>query len=130
MKVVTKQEIKDMISSGELVKILMQDNEPVQNPPLSNSVNPVRMLYDFSPYIIKVDNHYVPAGYLFYEDTGEENTHFIHDKYASLPQIEFDENSGKYKITGDCADFGGYDVTGFTWYFDSVEDIIKEMKDE
>lgn len=128
MKVVTKQEIKDMINSGELVRVPKQDHKPIQNPPLSKSVYPIMMEYDISEYLIKVNNHYVPAEYLFYLDSGQEKDNYVDDKHAALPKIEY--NGSKYSITFDGPDFGGYDVTSFTWYFDSVEDIIKEMRTE
>lgn len=118
MEVVTKEQIKEMISSGKLVKTPMGQYAGGRGE---------IMKYDFSPYLIKVENHYVPASYLFFADSGQENIQYVDDKHASFPKIRFDDIFKKYRVEFDGADFGGYDVAGFTWYFDSIVDIIKEM---
>lgn len=130
MKVVTKQDIKNMISSGKLIKVQMQNHHPIGGdyPKLSPSMYPITLEYNLLDYLIKVDNHYVSAKYLFYEDSGEERTNYIEDKNASLPRIVFHNDSGKWIVAFDSPDIGGYDVQEFEWYFDSVEDIIKEME--
>ncbi len=121
MKVVTKQEIKDMISNGSLVKSFKK----------SDALDSGHWEYDLSQFLIKVDNHYVSAEYLFWDDSGEyRESDMVEDKNASLPEINFDEKSGKWVIKFDSPDGGGYDVTSFEWYFDSEEDIINEMRRE
>jgi hypothetical protein len=120
-QVVTKEELKELISSGKLVKSFKKED----------ALDSGHWEYDFSNYLIKVDNHYVSADYLFWDDSGEfRESSMVKDKYASLPEIDFDENSGKWYIKFDSPDGGGYDVTSFEWYFDSEEDIINEMRRE
>ena len=87
-----------------------------------------RNLYDFSQYLIKVDNHYVPAEYLFYNDSGELKGEYEDDIKARFPEMGFDEEQNLYYLRFDGADFGGYDVAEFVWYFAKKEDIIKELE--
>jgi len=83
--------------------------------------------------LVKVGNHYVPWAYRNNAepqgDTPSPARHY-EDANASLPSITMDERYGKWKLTFDSADFGGYDVTTLTWYFDNLADLIAMMKGE
>jgi len=57
----TIEKIKEYISKGLIDKIKGLDSR-------GNISN----IYDFSPFLIKVENHYVPAEYYFYDDTANE----------------------------------------------------------
>lgn len=129
MIIVTKEEIKEMILTGKLVKTLHQNDLPAKSPPeLSTSIYPLTMLYDFSPYLIKKDTHYVPADYLFYSDNGEEKKEYIDDINSFFPKLTFDILSDKYTLEFASPDIGGYDTSMFKWYFDSKEELINELQ--
>jgi len=87
--------------------------------------------YKDSKGLIKVDNHYVPWGYRNHAelkgDSPIKEEEYFEDVHACLPTIEWCDTRKKWKVCFDGADFGGYDVRDFVWYFDSKEDIIKEM---
>lgn len=84
--------------------------------------------------LIKVDNHYVPWRYRNNVDFDMEsnkvtiskgNADYYDDIYAKMPKVEWCDKYKKYKFTFEGADFGGYDVDGFEWYFDTKEEIFK-----
>ena len=84
--------------------------------------------YSAKQPLIKVDNHYVPWNYRHYTDSGETmKKDHEEDVNASLPTVEWCDKRKKFKVTFTAADTGGYDVTPVSWYFDSVEDILKTM---
>lgn len=83
--------------------------------------------------LIKVGNHYVPWIYHHNINVNLEektikisktNSEYIEDINSSFPKAEWDEEYKKYKVSFDGADFGGYDVEDFEWYFDTKEDIL------
>jgi|GEM_PF-4541732 len=84
--------------------------------------------------LIKVGNHYVPWSYRNYlkPDGSEELTPEEHyeDVNAFFPKFSFDDCHKKWKIMFSGTDFGGHDVQEFTWYFDSLEDMMEEMDSE
>lgn len=78
--------------------------------------------------LIKVDNHYVSWGYRHYSDTEEPMEEAHHDDInASFPSVKWCDKYKKYKVSFMSPDIGGHDVCHLTWYFDSKEDILKEM---
>jgi len=116
--VFTIEKIKEYISKGLIDKIKGLDSR-------GNISN----IYDFSPFLIKVENHYVPAEYYFYDDTANErNSDLVDDVCTKFPHIFFDKESNKWIIEFASANFGGYDVEIFRWYYDSLDDIIKELQ--
>lgn len=80
--------------------------------------------------LVKVGNHYVPWNYRFYRENGinvpEDPEHF-EDVNSSIPTIGWDEEFHKFTLSFAGPDYGGYDVQGFVWYFDSIADILTEM---
>jgi len=80
--------------------------------------------------LIKVDNHYVPWTYRYYSDTKQKakmaEEHY-EDVYAYLPTIGWCDTCNKFKVMFASADSGGHDVIHLVWYFDTIDDILKEM---
>jgi hypothetical protein len=65
---------------------------------------------------------------LYWSDTKERKEDGHHeDVYAKLPTISWCEKYKKWGVEFVGADSGGYDVQHFVWYYNSHEDIIKEM---
>jgi hypothetical protein len=72
--------------------------------------------------------HYVPWSYVYWSDTLKRREVAHHeDIHAKLPTISWCEEFKKWKVSFTGADSGGYDVQHFEWYYNSREDIIKEM---
>lgn len=86
--------------------------------------------YHAAKPLIKSGTHYVPWEYRNHAepkgDSPAEPEHF-EDVNASLPSISWCEEHKKWKVEFYAPDAGGYDVCHVVWYYDSKEDIIKEM---
>jgi hypothetical protein len=91
-------------------------------------VGDTRKYYDFSGLFIREDNYYIPVSYCFYDDTGEEIPgSYKNNAVAIFPEVSFNEETNFWEISFDSADFGEYDVSRFTYYFKSKEELIKAL---
>lgn len=78
--------------------------------------------------LIKVGNHYVPEEYRIWSNTKEERPPaYYEDADAALPSIHWDQELNKYVVEFSGPDSGGYDVMMFTWYYDSIQDYLKDL---
>lgn len=82
-----------------------------------------------NPLVKTKEGYYVYWGYLRYSDTGKPNaeSHIEHSS-AAPPSYRYDKRYKKWALDFSGADFGGYDVQDFTFYFDSEKDIITFLK--
>jgi len=82
-----------------------------------------------NPLVETKEGYYVHWSYLRYEDTGEPNaeSHKEHS-CATPPSYCYDVKHKKWALNFSGADFGGYDVQDFTFYFDSEKDIITFLR--
>ena len=82
-----------------------------------------------NPLVKTEEGYYVHWSYLRYEDTGEPNeeSHKEHS-CATPPSYRYDAKHKKWALNFSGADFGGYDVQDFTFYFDSEKDIITFLR--
>jgi len=83
--------------------------------------------------LIKIGSHYVLYSYRTDVKSDGSEKHRIEQHFedvnVTFPKISWNESYEKWQVKFDGADFAGYDVQHFVWYFDSVEDIINEMKE-
>jgi len=82
--------------------------------------------------LIKDGNHYVPWDYRFWTDDNGSSAKFEpeyqDDRFASLPSLEYDKEKQKWRCSFHAPDFGGYDVFMCEWYYDTIDDFIKDIK--
>lgn len=70
---------------------------------------------------------YVPWDYDYYSDTGRRKGEYQEDVNESFPTVTFDNVTSKFKATFIGAGFDGYDTQVFTYYFDSLNQLLRKM---
>lgn len=72
--------------------------------------------------------YYVPKSYDIWSDTLKvRDKESREDVNASLPTVNFDKKTNKWRLDFSSADCGGYDVCPFSYYFDNLNDVLKVM---
>lgn len=73
-------------------------------------------------------HYYVTKDYDYYGDPLEKKPEeHLRDSACMTPHIKFDEKCKKWGLHFSGADFAGYDVSYFIYYFNNLNDILEFM---
>lgn len=81
--------------------------------------------YEEIEELIKEGNKYIPRQYHYSEYTGQKRVErYFENAAAQSPNIFFSSKFNKWVLEFQSADFGGYDVYTFYYFFDELIDLI------